>query len=172
MRCMHAVTKRGDQSVECQSEIVSWKSIEHHLLLTWISCWKFTRVCEYSECVAKHGPSSLTLHYSQTNPPSYTQSKKKTVLNTLATHNRMNIYISHDLKNQACWDYNIIASQKAPNKMCFKMEQTLESMECLSKHITLHYVQYPKDLHNSAPGIAIDDDRDDIGSPLIPSSIV
>jgi hypothetical protein len=56
--------------------------------------------------------------------------------------------------------------------MCFKMEQTLESMECLSKHITLHYVQYPKDLHNSAPGIAIDDDRDDIGSPLIPSSIV
>lgn len=56
--------------------------------------------------------------------------------------------------------------------MCFKMEQTLESMQCLSKHITLHYVQYPKDLHNSAPGIAIDGDRDDIGSPLIPSSIV
>ena len=51
------------------------------------------------------------------------------------------------------------------------MEQTLESMQCLSKHIILHYVQYPKDLHSSAPGIAIDDDRDDIGSPLIPSMV-
>lgn len=43
--------------------------------------------------MAKHGPSILTLHYSQTNLPSYTQSKKQTVLNALATHKRMNEYI-------------------------------------------------------------------------------